>query len=672
MNDPSIHYADPALLARLDQIIKAREHAVAGSWADALHALDVLDGINRPKLSQEKSMLAVKERSMKFIEQDDYLSAGTLLYPEDMFKSKARHVQRIFDTITKYDKVILMGASNLGKSYNAVAWLALDYIYDPYFTTIRAVSVSETNNRDNVWRKIISLIGNSLFPLDLYKSHTKMVFHLEGDDEIEDEDEDVQSYGFRALLIGRQETSNQKVKGYHCDPFRKEEHPRFGKMTRVRLMFDEAQGMNHGITDDFNSPLSSIDPDTHVMKFIVAMNPTDTSAWALQYAEPPGGWMEDYKDSYYEWESGMGWHVCRVDSARTENIVQRKKIFAGFPLPGAEKQFFNGTEPLPSFDPFWRGWPPAGTASSVILPPAWFDDAIGEPTFTGIQHYFGAFDVAEGGDKSILCIGRYGVATGWRDKNGDIQKFNSRSTQGETENRRCTVVDQLIELTPGDPATMGQQIIDWCTKYRITPEHFVGDKTGNGGPRCSWLDKKWGQTISINWKNSPSKIKILADDNEMADSQCKNIISEMGWTVRMWMQPTVKGLFINPVCKSRDRLKKHLTTRRYTLGSNNMVDVEEKNKWAARYNQESPDEGDTVFMLCLAVRRNNMPLPATSDESAVAVKNRPANSYGLLYEAPKPKANTDHTSDDNAGLSTDKSWVEPGLSLGREVSFKPR
>ena len=671
MDNLDIHYSDPKVLERLEWLAKARAAAVSGSWADGMAMLDEMDGINRPKEGQEKSMLRFRERIVSFLDNDDYLSAGTLFYPQEMFNAFPRHVQRLIEAITKYDKCILLGSSNLGKTYNAIAWLALDYWYDPHWTTVRAVSVTETNLRDNVWRKFVGLLSNGLFPLEVYKNNHRMILHLD-EEQPEDDDEDSSSYGFRALLVGKSESSTSKVKGYHCDPFRKETHKKFGRMTRVRLLFDEAQSVPRGVTEDFGSPLSSIN-DQHGMKFLLALNPTDPSAWALQYAEPTeGGWDEKNMDGMYNWVSDQGWHVCRVDSRRTENIMQRKAIFPGFPVPGSEKQFFIGTEPGPNYYPFWAAWPTPGRAAEVIVPSMWFDQSVGEPTFTGIVQYFGSFDTSEGGDKAILVLGRYGVASGWRDADGKEQKFPSRKVQGETENRRTSVVDQVIELNPSDPATVGAEVRSWCEKYKVPPEHLAADKTGNGSPYCSWLANHWGPIVAVTWKGAASIAKILADDKETCNFMCKNIISEMAWCVRLWVQPTIHGLFINPVCKSKDRLRKQLTTRRYSLTSaNGFVEIEDKQSWSNRNNQESPDEGDAVFMFTLAIRRNGMALPATSDETATVLDRRENRHVSDPYGDRKAEAKkTDHTTYEYG--TKQSSWVEPALTIGQEVEIKLR
>lgn len=635
----------PELLETIDWLAEVRKDAVRGSWKDAARRLGRVVPGHEEFEKEEQAKEFVRKYFFELLESDRYLEATAIAWSRALFEQRPVHIKRIFDCLTHFDKVILAGASGMSKTYSAAGFFALDTIRDPNDTAIKFGSVNDTNLRGNLWSNLVKFHEECLFPVNMDKIDSRMRLKPAGARP---------DCGIDAVMFPKATESQGKIKGFHPKPFRPDPpHPKWGNLTRVRILLDETQNMPEGVEKDFGSPLSTIDEDTHVIKIVLTLNPEDEARWSVKLAEPEGGWDEKRMDELLDYTAKSGFRVCRLDGAVFENVVQRRVVFPGFlTYKGFSGYVKAGGELSKDYYVFGRGWPPPGRAQEVVIPSTWFEGSLGEPLFTGNVFGVAGADIAFDGDRAILGLGRYGMATGWMDDKGIEHRFDSRKVSGEIESRHCLVVDHLIEIMSRDSVGIGKEIKSWCEKQHIDPSFLIIDKTGNGIGVSSYLARFWSdQIIAINWKEAPTKLKILAEDKEVADVQTANKISEMHFTMRRWIQPTVRGFFINPLMQRRDELKRQCTTRHFRWAAGNRFEVESKDDFK-KHAGFSPDENDAVIMMTMIPRVRTLQLPAMMDE---LVMERPP---------PLPPENQAHDPGDvTPELESDTHWVNPELEL---------
>lgn len=603
-------YPDPELLARIDWLQEVRELCVSGSWKKGGQLLALGAKTNKQIRTEEQGQEYVKEFFFYLLESDKYLEASALAWSRGLFEQRPVHIKRIFDAVRDYDLVILLGASGLSKTYSAAAICSLDFMRDPENTSIKFGSVNDTNLKGNLWSNLRTFQEQSLFPRDFFPNETRM--RMRPRDARPD-------CGIDAVLFSKQKDSTGKIKGFHPKPFRLKPHPKYGDLTVVRILLDETQELSPGVQSDLGSPMSTIERGSHHMKIILTGNPIDEGKWVVQMAQPPGGWEESKIDELKDWNAN-GWKVIRLDGADFENVKYSKTIFPGFLTREAYDAYMHDGQPTPNWYIFGRGWPPPGRAKETVVPSTWFDNAKGEPLYIGSTVGILGGDLAFINDKAILAIGRYGQATGYLDWEGNEHKFVSRKHTNQFETRHCAVVDRIIELQARDNHGVAEEIKSWAESLNIEPENCVLDMTGNGFGVVSHLQKFWGKVEGIHWKESATERKILVEDKYAADEQTKNKISEMYWVVRRWIDPRVRGFFVNPNCEGWETLRRQLTTRAYkTEGIK--VDVESKESYMKRFPQ-SPDEADATVMMSMAPRIRGLPLPALVDEEAHVARAR--------------------------------------------------
>ena len=601
-------YPDPELLARLNWLAEVREHCEKGNWKDGARLLQLGAKTNKQVGNEESAMKFVHDFFIDLLEADEYLPASALAWSRGLFEPRPAHIKRIFDALRDEDLVILLGASGMSKTYSAAAYVSLDFRRDPQNTSVKFGSVNDTNLKGNLWSNLRTFQENCLFPVDLYPNETRMRMRpLNARPDC----------GIDAVLFSKQRDSTGKIKGFHPKPFRLTKHPRYGDLTVVRILLDETQELSPGVQSDLGSPMSTIDRGAGHMKIILTGNPIDDGKWVVQMAQPHGGWEESKIDDLKEWKAN-GWHVLRLDGADFENVKYSQTIFPGFLTRQAYDSYMRDGQPTPNWYIFGRGWPPPGRARETVVPSTWFDNAKGEPTFIGATHGILGADLAFVNDKAVIAVGRYGQATGWIDWEGVEHRFTSRKQPGQFETRHCTVLDRLIEIKATDNHGVAEEIKNWAQTLDIEPTHCVLDMTGNGFGVVSHLQKFWGQVEGVHWKEGATPRKILVEDKFPADQQTKNRISEMYWTVRRWIDPRVRGFFINPNCEGWETVRRQLTTRGYKQDGVK-VEVETKESYLKRF-PISPDEADAVVMMTMAPRLRSLPLPALVDEEATVAR----------------------------------------------------
>ena len=414
------------------------------------------------------------------LDNDLYLEAAVLQWGPEVFQAEPESVVRSFRAIEQSSMVLFMGGSSLGKTYGIGAWMLLDYLRDPLYTSVKLGAVNEDHLRKNLFAHVATLFRSCSIPIKY---------------EIQARDSDLwmgvkdagNEFGISGIAFKQSQDTSGQFKGYKAKPVRKKPHPRFGYMGRLRVLGDECvrgdqrvslsdgtscridkivngkiacnalsfndktklieakpiigwrrvklcgrniidlngvkvtedhpvytkeagyveanlaaelgltgiridhenlsgqqdanakaevdhsrgtawrffniskrredrkckdewvycidvEGNNNffaegvlvhncqnwpgGPFKDFNSLIASVS-GKDLVKIALAFNPEDVSRPVVQLAEPQDGWDAEHLDTLHDWESKAGWRVCRLDAAKSENVIQRKIIYPG-------------------------------------------------------------------------------------------------------------------------------------------------------------------------------------------------------------------------------------------------------------------------------------------------------------------------------------------------------
>jgi hypothetical protein len=589
-------------LKELHEIISVQE-----DWPRAANT--VLAWLGKPPTVQTKTQ-AVKVLQNLFqhlLDKEMYLHAATLQWGSDVFQTEPESTQRVFKAIHEGSLILLMGASSMSKTYAAGAFYLLDYLRDPWFTTVKLAALNEDHLKKNLFAHVVFLFRSCAIPspheIVVQDAALWMGIKAAGNE-----------FGISGLAFKQSQETSGQFKGYKAKPVRKKAHPQFGVMSRLRVLGDEGQNWPGGPFKDFNSLVAS-KTGSELIKITVAFNPETTSAHVVQLAEPEQGWNAEDLDRIYDWMSKAGWRVCRLDAALSENVKQKRNVYPGLQTyEGFLSYLKAGGDNSANYWCFARGFPPmVGTVNNVI-PPGWPQSQRGEVTFIENPQICAAVDLAfMGKDSAQMAIGRWGLASGWRGHDGVFKPFKDRLDVSKNKPHHVLQIDQILPMAKHDDTVkMAEEIMGRCKMLGIVPEWLAVDKTGYGFGTWSHLNKVWGEAFGISWNEKATERKILSEDLEGADVQCDGLMSEMWWAFRKWIDPRCEAVFINEIIPPQP-IHTQLTSRRYKTGKNG-IKVEPKEEYMTRNAGVSPDEADSFVMLVHVVRKNSDVIPGLVEQ----------------------------------------------------------
>lgn len=494
-------------------------------------------------------------------------------------------------------------------TYGAGAWLLLDYLRDPQYTTVKLAAINEDHLKKNLFAHVATLYRCLAIPMaqDIQVRDSDLWMGVK---------EAGYEFGISGIAFKQSQETSGQFKGYKAKPVRTKRHPKFGVMSRLRVLGDEAQNWPNGPFKDFNSLVAS-KTGSELIKIACAFNPESISQHVVSLAEPPDGWTLEGMETQYDWLSRHDWLVCRLDAARSENVIQKRKVFEGLQThEGFMGYLKSGGDTSANYSTFARGWPPMSASVNTIIPPTWPQEARGEATFLENPIVCAAADLAfMGKDSAQMAIGRWGLASGYRDHNNIEHKFKDRKDITKLRPRHVLQLDQIMPLQKHDDTVrMAEEIIGRCNMLQIKPEWVAVDKTGYGFGTWSHLTRVWGEILGVSWNEKATEKKILAEDKDAADKQVEGVMSEMWWALRRWIDPTCKAVLINPIIPAQ-LLHSQLTSRRYKNGKQG-IKVEPKEDYVSRTRLGSPDESDAVCMLLHLIRQRSDVLPGLTEQTA--------------------------------------------------------
>lgn len=533
--------------------------------------------------------------------------AAGLLWPEEMFTPKPRATQMIWRELPGATSLMLMGAASMSKSYSVGVWLLLDWLRDPEYTSVYLVGPTEEHLRSNLFSHLVHMHQNASVPLP--GTTADLFIGL---------DTHNRKGAIQGVVIPPGARRGGRLQGRKRIP-RRTPHPKFGTLSRIRFFLDELEKIPAGVWRDIDNIFANQDPDPEGFKLIGAFNPEDVAGPVGQRCEPEKGWDAFDPETDEVWTSKRGWRVVRLDAAKCENVVTGRVIFPGLQTrAGFERIIQNsGGTNSPGYWSMARAcFPPAGSANSII-PATLLHAARGEFVWADTPVPVAGVDVALlGRDATVFALGRTGRATGWIDASGRTQYF--RDFNGNRRLQHVVQVDRLIELPKGDTVEMATMIRATAIRHQVAPDCIMVDRTGNGSGVHDLLVSLWDSSVGgVNWNESATELKILAED-VLTPKECYvRIINELWFAVKKWVE---FGLLRFGPEAWTEQLVTELSGRRYFPGKMNRVET--KDEYCSRGNP-SPHFADAVCLLLHAARMRMATSPSVTavSQSTPVIEN---------------------------------------------------
>jgi hypothetical protein len=571
--------ADPSKIAAL------RKACTSGTSPGAL--VDGLRSFGFKVRNDKEAETLARGIVQGFLELGDYLSAGLFLWGKELFNPEPISTRRIFEAIRNNAKVILLGASGQSKSFSAVVYFLLDWLVDPYFTEEKFISTTAGHARANTFSTLNYLHASALFALP----------GIVQDGFVGLDPKNLHS-AISQLSIPQGSDGRGALQGFHPIP-RRNEHPEFGRSSRVRAFLDEAEEIPVGVWDGVSNLLGSMQ-GTETIKVVCATNPRDVTSSLARLAEPKGGWGRVDPDSDHEWTSKEDWKVIRLDGALSENVQTRQLVHPGFlTFEGYESLRLESGGDSAKYWIFGRGTYPLSGSADNLIPLAYLDNARADLVFDSDVIPIAGNDLAFEGDDVTLAAGRYGRAVGYR-------KANDTRMTPFKEPRWCVQLDQVFILSKQHTEKQYEQIRFYCEQLGVPPEWLTGDATGVGKGVYDLLVNKWNSKVRvIIWGSSATTVKILSESRDTPQEICRTIETEMHYALRQWCE---FGYFwISPRIDT-SRLFNDLSGRKVRIVGKGptgkpMMALEPKREFKKR-NGKSPDFGDATVMMLHSARAN--------------------------------------------------------------------
>lgn len=620
-------------LEQISQIHKAIGENSPREQIEAANLVLELSGEERIIQTQPMAQAMLQRLLQTFLDNDEYLKAGALLWPQHLFDPRPQYTQDIFKAIIEENQLLIPGANGCSKSYGCTAFMYLDWRRDPVYTMVKLAAVNEEHLKRTLMAQVYQFHSAAVIDIGMKMApKNELFFGLEG----------LPDMGIAGVLLPQGAEGTGRIRGYKPKPLRKTKHPRFGWSTRVRFHGDEGQIYRPSVFKDFGSLQSAmVGPDP--VKIVVTYNPDAVDRPVVLKAMPTQGYLIEDLETLYRYKSKEGYSVLRLDGAKCENVVQRKTIFPGLQsFEGFMKFVQAGGDTSADYFEKARGFPPIKGAVNIVIPASMPSDYRGTANFIS-QPFSGAtVDCAyQGEDNAIMTLFRYGLASGWTREDGTVVVFTDYLNPGTPKPRHILQYDQQIKLTARDSTVaLAEEVMEKARNLHIKPENIGIDGTGNGFGTYSHLKRYFGDVVFIQWAQGATELKILNEDSAPASAVYDTIISEMWFTARRWLEAGC--VLISPII-AQSPLNQQLTTRRFSRVRGALMHVESKREYKSRGNN-SPDEADSFIMAPMVVRTRHPILPGIQVESQPQ-DEKPQNEG---HREPDPEKNLDTESYEGA------------------------
>jgi hypothetical protein len=516
-----------------------------------------------------------------------FVPAAVLLWGPELFTPEPYPTKLVWGALTTHNKNLIQGGGSLSKSYSGAVYFALDYLDDPEWTCLKVMSVTGEHAKRNIFANIKNLMSATIVPIPglIIKAES---IQANGDDK----------QGIHLVTIPQGDDGKGRLRGFHPVPRTGEEHPRYGRLSRIGVLLDEAEEIPGGVWEDINNILItevSEAEEAQNVQIFAATNPKDRQSKFAEYAEPEGGWGSIDIDTTETWKSARGWNVTRLDGAKCENVTERKVIYPGLQTWEGFERLLKMGQDNPEYFTMARGWFPEVSAQIAIINETLFARAKGIYTFSGPTIALGSVDMAfEGNDSVQFTLARTGVAVSWQDARGEVHKMTSEA--------RVVQIEQQIQLEKKDTLDQARAIMRLCRDIGIKPAWLAVDRTGNGTGVHDALKQMFGpEVFGIMFSWAPTDTRILEDDTEICSERYYDIITEMAFATRKFIETDLLKLHTGV---NWNKLERETVPRRYSQVGRGMLRIESKKDVKRRLGGLSPDRFDSLIMAPHLVRMN--------------------------------------------------------------------
>ena len=522
------------------------------------------------------------------LEKNQFEAAATIQWGADVYDWRPRSAQDTWRCLFRYDKTLVQGAGAMGKSFNAAAWFYLDWLRDPFYTAIKVISLTREHAERNIYAHIKNFHRAALVKPEFPKGDA-LVTSIQANED--------SKQGIHLVAIPRGESGAGTLRGFHPSPRFGKAHQKYGRLSRIRVILDEAEEIPGGVWEGVNNIASSMDDDMfrgHI-KIFAASNPKDRTSDFGVRCEPKNGWGSVDCEDDYEWESREGYHVLRIDAAKCENVMEKRVMYAGLQTFEGFQSYSNRGHTAEYYT-MARGWFPEEGMAMAVMTPAMMNNSVGVVRFIGPVVPLAAFDLALEGNDSVVCsYGRFGLSDGYTDLTGKFQSFPKAKT----------VLQLDSQITFPKKATLEQStaIIRFCKQMRIGPNWLCVDRTGNGSGIHDSLCSLFGKEVmGVNYSWAATETRVLGDDTQKANELYSGVVTELLFGLAKYIE--FGYLKIAPGFR-HEELIRQATSRRYKQKGKGLVRVESKADFVKRTRSKSPDALDSLSLLVYLMRQRS-------------------------------------------------------------------
>jgi hypothetical protein len=543
------------------------------------------------------------------LDQQRYVDAATLLWTPNIFSGEPHVVKLLWDEVFKHVAVMVPGAASMGKSYNLGVFAYLDWRRDPQYTNYQIVGPSEKHLERNLFSHIAKLHRQASIPGPGELIQLGITLDTVQRDS-----------GIFGVVVPVGKKSSGRLQGVKVVP-RPAPHPQFGKLSRLRVILEEAENIPVGIHEDVTNILSNA-RGIEAFKIIAPFNPKDPTGPCAQRCEPLGGFQSLDMETAEVWDSKRGWRVVRLDGYKSENVqLGYEKYFGLQSKEGLEKVVLNaGGVGSPGYYTMARGWFPPTGVDLAVIPHHLTNNLFGTFVFVDTPRPCAGLDVAlEGGDQAVYTLGRVGFASGYYPAPGPLSKPGEKpqlvrftDPSGQPQTREVIQIDQIFRLPKGDTMKLVLEGKRVSEQAGVHGSLLGVDRPGNGSGVHDLLVRLYhGAVKGFNGSNTPSQRKIFEEDQKLPCDEYADLLSEAWYAVRKYIE--YGFLKISPTVP-QDPIVPELTGRMLSLSAKK-TKVEPKKAYKSRGNK-SPDTADSLTILVNTVRLNTSGPPSFTRSSS--------------------------------------------------------
>jgi len=559
------------------------------------------DGIEKT-LDNPEAERIVRNFLQHLLDNRLFNPAAALMWGKNIFTHEPQSVQDVWRCAEEYDKLLIPGSGAMGKSYSVGAKFYLEWWLDPKYTCIKVISATKEHAKTNIFASMQNF-------------HRWAIIRPEGCEEHEAAESikcnNDEKQGIHLVAIAKGESGSGVLRGFHPTPRHGEPHPIFGVLSRIFVLLDEAEVIPSGVWQGVNNIASTIDTSERKgqIKICAASNPKNRASDFGVRCEPVGGWTTINVDTSHEWKSKEGYHVLRLDAARSENVKQRKMVYEGFQTYEGFMAYMQAGGRTAEAMTFARGWFPEEGVAMCIITPAMFDNSIGTLRFIGSVIPLCAFDLALEGNDTIVCsYGRFGLSDGWTPMSGQFVSFKTP--------RVALQLDAQIKFPKGDTIKVFKAIKEFCATMKIKSGWVCVDRTGTGSGvhDCLRNDIHFGTDVmGINYSEAATDTKMFEEDEKSCNELYYGIWTELLFALSRYLE--FGYLKISPSFRNEELIKQG-TGRRYRQRGVGLVQAQSKKDYMREMAARSPDELDSLSLFVHLFRMKSGEVGSMADGKA--------------------------------------------------------